>query len=61
MLFFYVGALGREANAPASAVWFRSPPEQVPHVEIPPPPDVYPPHSFWTEYLDSDLEELDYF
>ena len=58
---FYCRAVGGDGNAPASTIWFRSPPEQVPHVEIPPPPDDEPPFSFYSEYLDNALEELVYY
>ena len=58
---FYCRAVGGDGNAPASTIWFRSPPRQVPHVEIPPPLDDEPPFSFYSEYLDSELEELAYY
>ena len=54
-------AVGGDGNAPASTIWFRSPPRQVPHVEIPPPLDDEPPFSVYSEYLDSELEELEYY
>ena len=57
---FYYRAVGGDGNAPASTIWFRSPPEQVPHVEIPPPPDVVPPYP-WSDYSISDIEEVDYY
>ena len=58
---FYCRAIGGDGNAPASTIWFRRgcpAAPRVPHVEIPPPLDNEPPYS---EYLDSELEELAYY
>ena len=54
-IYIYIWAVGRDGILPASTIWARSPPEQVPHMaqvltEIDPSSD----------YLDSDLEEVDY-